>query len=69
MGFVRINTRGNSLLEQIAAGRSYVRVALCVASLGLAMQPMSYALQEYAAMQSYYQQVHAVLTQGPDERV
>lgn len=65
MDFVSLNTRGNSRLEQIASGRSYLRVALSVAGLGLVMQPMSQALQEYTAMQSYYEQVHAVLHKGP----
>ena len=69
MGFVWITTLGNSRLEQIAAGRSYLRVALRVTSLGLAMQPMSQALQEYAAMQPHYENVHALLAQGAEERV
>ena len=69
MGFVWINTQSNYRLDQIRAGRSYLRVALRVTSLGLAMQPMSQALQEYAAMQSHYEQVHAMLTEGGDERI
>ena len=69
MGFVWINTQGNSRREQISAGRNYLRVALRVTSLGLAMQPMSQALQEYAAMQGHYKQVHSMLTDGGKERV
>lgn len=69
MGFVWINTRGNSRKEQIAAGRSYLRVALHVTGLGLSMQPMSQALQEYAAMRPYYKKVHAMLTNNAGERV
>ena len=69
MGYVWVNTQGNGRLEQIAAGRSYMRVALRVTSLGLAMQPMSQALQEYAAMQPHYDNVHRILTQGGEERV
>lgn len=68
-GFVWINTRGNRRGEQIAAGRSYLRVALRVAGLGLEMQPMSQALQEYEAMRPYYRRVHDLLTSAPDERV
>lgn len=68
-GFLWINTRGNSRLDQIEAGRSYMRAALQVTGLGLAMQPMSQALQEYAAMRPYYDQVHAMLSRGGDERV
>lgn len=68
-GFVWINTPGNSRRDQIAAGRSYLRVALRVTDLGLAMQPMSQALQEYPAMQPHYDQIHAMLTEGSGERV
>lgn len=69
MGFVWINTRSNGRREQIAAGRSYLRIALRVTSLGLAMQPMSQALQEYPAMQTYYKKIHSMLTDGTEERV
>lgn len=69
MAFVWINTRGNSRREQIAAGRNYLRVALRVTSLGLSMQPMSQALQEYTAMQIHYQRIHSMLADEPGERV
>lgn len=69
MGFVWINTAGNSRGEQIAAGRAYMRIALQASASGLAMQPMSQALQEYPAMQPYYQQVHGLLATAPNERV
>ena len=69
MGFVWINTLGNGRREQIAAGRSYLRVALRATSLGLSMQPMSQALQEYPAMQAHYQKVHLMLTDNPGERI
>ena len=69
MGFVWINTTGNTRVDQIAAGRAYLRVALSATSVGLAMQPMSQALQEYPAMQPYYKQVHTMLTGGNGERV
>ncbi len=69
MGFVWINTRGNSRREQIAAGRNYLRVALRVTGLGLTMQPMSQALQEYPAMQPHYKKIHSMLSDGNDERI
>jgi hypothetical protein len=69
MGFVWISTRGNGRREQIAAGRNYLRVALRVTSLGLTMQPMSQALQEYPAMQPYYNKIHSMLNDGTEERV
>lgn len=69
MGFVWINTMGNDRTAQLEAGRGYMRVALQAADAGLAMQPMSQALQEYAAMQPYYGIVHDRLTDQPGERV
>jgi hypothetical protein len=45
-----LGTPSNSRRAQVVAGRTYARVALTVASLGLAMHPMSQALQEYADM-------------------
>lgn len=69
MGHVWISTSGNSRLDQIGAGRSYLRVALSATGLGLAMQPMSQALQEYPAMQPHYESVHAILVEGAGERV
>ena len=69
MGFVWINTPSINRFDQIAAGRSYLRIALRATSLGLAMQPMSQALQEYAAMQSHYEQVHTLLAESAGERV
>jgi hypothetical protein len=69
MGFVWINTKGNSRHEQISAGRNYLRVALRVTGLGLSMQPMSQALQEYTAMQPHYQKVHSMLAKNSGERV
>lgn len=47
---VWIVTPGNSRAEQIEAGRLYARANLRATSLGLAMHPMSQALQEYSEM-------------------
>lgn len=69
MGFVWINTMGNDRTAQIEAGRAYMRIALQVAADDLAMQPMSQALQEYAAMAPYYETIHEGLTDQPGERV
>ena len=45
-----IVTPGNSRTEQLEAGRLYARANLGATSLGLAMHPMSQALQEYSEM-------------------
>jgi hypothetical protein len=49
-GWSWLATAGNSRAKQIEAGRAYLRVALLASRLGLAMQPMSQVLQEYAEM-------------------
>jgi hypothetical protein len=69
MGFVWINTDGNDRSEQIAAGRTYMRVCLQATADGLAMQPMSQALQEYPEMAKFYKMTHSWLTDQSDERV
>jgi len=69
MGFVWITTSDNDRTAQIEAGRAYMRIALQVASDDLVMQPMSQALQEYAAMTPYFDAVHDMLTKQADERV
>jgi hypothetical protein len=69
MGFVWLTTKGNSRLDQIEAGRSYLRVALQATADGLVMQPMSQALQEYPAMAEFYKTIHDQLTDGGPERL
>ena len=69
MGFVWINTDDNGRPAQIEAGRAYMRVALQATADGLAVQPMSQALQEYPEMAQYYETVHTWLTDGHGERV
>jgi len=69
MGFVWITTASNSRRDQIEAGRAYMRIALQATADGLVMQPMSQALQEYAAMAPYYKTIHDMLTDQPGERV
>ena len=69
MGFVWINTDDNGRPAQIEAGRAYMRVALQATADGLAMQPMSQALQEYPEMAPFYETVHSWLTDRPVERV
>jgi hypothetical protein len=43
------------------AGRVYLRVNLAATSLGLAMHPMSQALQEYAEVADAHARIHALL--------
>jgi hypothetical protein len=69
MGFVWVNTQDNDRAAQIDAGRAYMRIALQAAADGIAMQPMSQALQEYVEMASYYEVAHKRLTNHPGERI
>ena len=59
--FVWLTTGANTRSDQIAAGRSWVRLHLAATGLGLSMQPVSQSLQEYPEMAGHRAQVHAML--------
>ncbi|MDO8286963.1 MAG: twin-arginine translocation pathway signal protein [Rhodoferax sp.] len=59
-GFLWMVTSGNDRATQVNAGRDYVRVQLAATAYGLAMQPLSQALQEYAEQQQPYADIHAL---------
>lgn len=54
-------TEGNSRTTQVNAGRAYVRAQLAATKLGLSMQPISQALQEYPEMAKPYVAIHQLL--------
>ena len=58
--FLWMITAGNDRTTQVNAGRAYVRVQLAATAQGLAMQPLSQALQEYAEQQQPYADIHAL---------
>ncbi len=60
MGFVWI-TGKNSRFDQVEAGRMYVRLQLQATAQGIAMHPLSQALQEFAEMKPHYEQVHQLV--------
>lgn len=66
---VWITTAGNSRADQLDAGRRYVRVNLRATQLGLAMNPMSQALQEYPEMAAPFAKVQALLGATGAKRV
>lgn len=68
MGHIWVNTPGNDRPAQIAAGRDWVRLNLKATGMGLAMQPLSQCLQEYAEMETLYKQIHERLAQ-PGETI
>lgn len=59
-GFLWMVTRDNARSTQIEAGRAWVRVQLAATAQGLAMQPLSQALQEYAEQKQMYADIHAL---------
>lgn len=47
-------------LAQIRAGQDWVRVNLAATQQGVALHPLSQALQEYPEMESHYNKVHSL---------
>lgn len=63
-----IKTAGNAREDQIEAGRRWLRLNLTTTALGLALHPVSQALQEYPEMAQHYADAHALLA-APGETV
>lgn len=66
--FAVISTPENTRRDQIAAGRDWMRLSLQATALGLSLQPVSQALQEYPEMAQAYAQAHDRLA-APGETV
>jgi hypothetical protein len=60
---------GNDRVTQVQAGRAYARAQLAATAQGLAMQPLSQALQEYPEQAAPYAQIHALVGASPPEQV
>lgn len=67
-GALWITTPGNSRSDQLSAGYAYMRTTLQAVFLGLKMQPLSQALQEYPEMAGLFGQIVPLLKAG-DARV
>lgn len=63
-----VKTKGNGRIDQIDAGRQWVRLHLAATRQGLAMQPVSQALEEYPEQSDLYAEVHERLAK-PGETV
>ena len=59
--FYWLISEGNDRATQVKAGRAWVRAHLAATAQGLAMQPISQALQEFAEVQAPYRALHALL--------
>ncbi|MCK0169193.1 twin-arginine translocation pathway signal protein [Jannaschia sp. S6380] len=57
-------TRTNTRLDQIETGRRWMRLNLAATGAGLALRPVSQALQEYPEVAEYRRAVHAIV--APD---
>ena len=68
MAHVWLASPGNSRVDQINAGRDWVRMNLAAASLGIGIHPMSQCLQEFPEMAKWYEAVHHKLAK-PQETV
>ena len=63
-GYAWLTTRGNSRAEQVAAGRTHVRLNLHATAAGIALHPLSQALQEFPEMAPHYDRAHELLGDG-----
>lgn len=59
--FFWLVSEGNDRATQVRAGRAYMRAQLAATAQGLAMQPLSQALQEYPEVAGPYADIHALL--------
>ncbi len=64
MGHLWLVTEGNARVDQIAAGRDWLRLHLAATRDGLAFQPLSQALQEFPEMAEYYAEAHRRFAPG-----
>lgn len=60
-GFFWLTSSQNQTADQVEAGRTYVQTQLLATKLGMVMQPVSQALQEYREMKPAYDAIHRLL--------
>ncbi len=68
-GYLWITSPGNSRIDQIRAGALYARANLAASAAGLAMHPVSQALQEYPEMDIEYKALHRRLNVVEPQRI
>ena len=59
--YCTITTVSNSRIDQIEAGKRWIRLNLATTSLGLSLHPVSQSLQEYPEMATHYQHAQQLL--------
>ncbi len=61
---VLVRSSVNDRFQQIATGRKWLRLNLAATAAGLALRPVSQALQEYQEMKPHYDAIHAGFAPG-----
>lgn len=61
--YATITSPRNGRADQIEAGRKWLRLNLTTTALGLALHPVSQALQEFAEMRTHYESAHKLLAE------
>lgn len=61
--FATVITPDNTRLDQIAAGRRWLRLNLATTALGLSLHPVSQALQEYRELSMHRRRAHELLAE------
>jgi len=69
MGYAVIVTQDNSRQSQLNAGRTWMRLNLTATQHGVAIHPISQALQEYPEMAAIYDEFHRELNVNSPARV
>lgn len=69
MGHVWITTPDNSRKSQLEAGREWLRLNLRATGQGIAIHPLSQALQEYLEMELLYSEIHEKLMVEAPNRI
>ncbi|MEO1090114.1 MAG: twin-arginine translocation pathway signal protein [Pseudomonadota bacterium] len=64
MAHLWLTTAENRRVDQLGAGRAWLRVNLAATAAGLGTQPLSQALQEFPEMSPLYREVHDRLAPG-----
>ncbi|MEM8703575.1 MAG: twin-arginine translocation pathway signal protein [Pseudomonadota bacterium] len=62
--YVVLTSRTNTRADQIDAGRRWLRLNLETTRLGLALHPVSQALQEFEEMRPHYRKAHELLAKS-----
>jgi len=60
-GFLWLVTAGNDRVTQVNARRAYARVQLATTALGISLQPLQQALQEYPEQAKPYAEIRRLL--------